>query len=594
MGRSDRWLLAFVVGLAAFLAVQLRGPIDARWDGAVYYILGTSLAEGHGYRLLNEPGDIEAVQYPPLLPLVVAGMQRALGTSDFVVVGTWLRGLYLVVGLALTAATYRLATRYLPPLRACVATTIAAVAVHVWYLGGVLYTEIPFSLVAVLFVLCARRADRTPYWLATAALGAAGYLLRTAGLALLLAWIAEALLGWIAAASRGWIAAASRGWTADAGRGEPAQPRPRSDGRPLASSFRQVAARTAIALVPVLAWQAWVGSVTASVAYRHPAYPYQRAPYQYSNVPYSENMGLANPFAPEEGRLTTGALVARIARNVAVVPSALGGAVTAQREFWEITVHAVNRRVFGRDVIPTSAALFPMTVIGVFVIAGAVVSIRRGDWLMPLVCAAATASMCLTPWTEQFVRYYTPVAPFVAILLVVSLGMLADHGGAIGLARWARRGAALAVVLLVLGQNAFAGAWTFLVQGARPIVYEAADGRAVSARLLFYDERYAALDQALAEVRRRARRGDVMATSAPHWAYLRTGVDAILPPMEADHDEARRLLDAVPVRFVVLDEIGYPGISLRYAAPAVEAQGGQWKETYRTDDGLARVYERGW
>jgi hypothetical protein len=578
MGRCDRWLLAFVVGLAAFLAVQLHGPIDARWDGAVYYILGTSLAEGHGYRLLNEPGDIEAVQYPPLLPLVVAGMQRALGTSDFVVVGTWLRGLYLVVVLALTAATYRLATRYLPPLRACVATAIAAVAVHVWYLAGVLYTEIPFSLVAVLFVLCARRADRTPYWLATAALGAAGYLLRTAGLALLLVWIAEAILGWIAAASRG----------------GPAQPRPRSEGPPLASRFRQVAARTAIALVPVLAWQAWVGSVTASVAYRHPAYPYQRAPYQYSNVPYSENMRLVNPFAPEDGRLTTGALVARVARNVAVVPSALGGALTAQRGFWEITVHAVNRRVFGRDVIPTSAALVPMSVIGAFVIAGAVVSIRRGDWLMPLVCAAATASMCLTPWTEQFVRYYTPVAPFLAIMLVVSLGVLADHGGAIGLARWARRGAALAVVLLVLGQNAFAGAWTFLVQGARPIVYEGADGRSVSARLLFYDERYAALDQALAEVRRRARPGDVMATSAPHWAYLRTGVDAILPPMEAERDEAGRLLDAVPVRFVVLDEIGYPGISPRYAAPAVEAQGGKWKETYRTDDGLARVYERRW
>lgn len=568
MERMDRRFLAFFVGFSAFLAVQLHGPIDARWDGAVYYILGTSLAEGHGYRLLNEPGDVEAVQYPPLLPLVVAGVQRALGTSDFVVVGTWLRGLYLFIALALAVATYRLASHFLPPLRAFLASVMATIAVHVWYLAGVLYTEVPFSLVAVAFVLCARRADRTPYWLATAALGAVGYSLRTAGVALLLAWIAEAILSWVMGAVRS------------------------SPSRPPGSRLRQVAARIAIALVPILAWQAWVGSVTSSAAFQHPAYAYQRAPYQYSNVPYSENMRLANPFVPEEGLLTTRALVSRVASNLAAVPASIGGAVTAQRGFWEITVHAVNRRVFGGDVIPTWAVLVPMSALGLLVIAGAVVLVRRGEWLIPLVCAAATASMCLTPWTAQFVRYYTPVTPFLAIMLVLSLGALVDRGGAVGVGRWARRGAALAAVTLVLGQNAFALAWTFLVQGARPIVYEAADGRPVSSRLLFYDESCTALDRALAEVRRRARPGDVMATSVPHWAFLRTGVDAILPPMEADHDEARRLLDAVPVRFVVLDEFGYPEIARRYAAPAVEGQTGVWEQVYRTDDGLARVYER--
>lgn len=568
MERLDRRFLAFFVGFTAFLAVQLHGPIDARWDGAVYYILGTSIAEGHGYRLLNEPGDVAAVQYPPVLPLVVAGMQRALGTSDFVVVGTWLRGLYLLVALALAVATYRLASRFLPPVRAFLASVIATIAVHVWYLAGVLYTEIPFSLVAVAFVLCARRADRTPYWLATAALGAVGYMLRTAGVALLLAWIVEPILAWVMGALR------------------------RSPSRPPRLPLRRVAARIAIALVPLLAWQAWVGSVTSSPAYQRPAYAYQRAPYQYSNVPYSENMKLANPFVPEEGLLTTRALLARVASNLAAVPASIGGAVTAQRGFWEITVHAVNRRVFGGDVIPTSAVLVPMSALGLLVIAGAVVLVRRGEWLMPLVCAAATASMCLTPWTAQFVRYYTPVTPFLAIMLVLSLGALVDRGGALGVGRWARRAAALAVVALVLGQNAFALAWTFLVQGARPIVYEGADGRQVSSRLLYYDESCTALDRALAEVRRRARPGDVMATSVPHWAFLRTGVDAILPPMEADHDEARRLLDAVPVRFVVLDEFGYPEIARRYAAPAVEGQAGVWEQVFRTDDGLARVYER--
>src|SRR6187401_1311006 len=66
---------------------RLKGPIDLRWDASTYYVLGTALAEGKGYRLLNEPGEIEAIQYPPLLPLAVAAHQRLLGTSDFLVVG---------------------------------------------------------------------------------------------------------------------------------------------------------------------------------------------------------------------------------------------------------------------------------------------------------------------------------------------------------------------------------------------------------------------------------------------------------------------------------------------------------------------------
>src|SRR5205814_1053332 len=54
---------------------RFTGPINFRWDASAYYILGTALSQGHGYRLLNEPGEIEAVQYPPLLPMIVAAVQ---------------------------------------------------------------------------------------------------------------------------------------------------------------------------------------------------------------------------------------------------------------------------------------------------------------------------------------------------------------------------------------------------------------------------------------------------------------------------------------------------------------------------------------
>src|ERR1700757_562277 len=83
-------LTLFVLVIVSWLP-RLSGPIDLRWDSGVYYILGTSLAEGKGYRLLNEPGDIEANQYPPLFPAIIAAHQRILGTSDPIIVGHWLR-----------------------------------------------------------------------------------------------------------------------------------------------------------------------------------------------------------------------------------------------------------------------------------------------------------------------------------------------------------------------------------------------------------------------------------------------------------------------------------------------------------------------
>jgi hypothetical protein len=61
LARSDRqgrnlitryWGEAIVVAIALLVWMpRLSGPIDLRWDAGVYYLLGTSLAQGHGYRI---------------------------------------------------------------------------------------------------------------------------------------------------------------------------------------------------------------------------------------------------------------------------------------------------------------------------------------------------------------------------------------------------------------------------------------------------------------------------------------------------------------------------------------------------------------
>ena len=115
-GRADwRYLTALLAVAVGLWLPRLRGPLDLRYDAGVYYILATSLAEGRGYRLLNEPGAIDAIQYPPLLPAVGAVAERVLGTDDPAVVGHWLRLGSVLLYAGYAAAVYVMSRRLLTP-----------------------------------------------------------------------------------------------------------------------------------------------------------------------------------------------------------------------------------------------------------------------------------------------------------------------------------------------------------------------------------------------------------------------------------------------------------------------------------------------
>src|SRR5690349_11355993 len=116
--------MLIIIAVATWLP-RFHGPLDLRWDSGAYYSPGTSLAEGKGYRLLNEPGDIEAVQYPPLLPMIVAAYQWVLGTSDPVVVGHWMRVSFFLMITIYAVASYALLEQFLPISYAFVAVVIS-------------------------------------------------------------------------------------------------------------------------------------------------------------------------------------------------------------------------------------------------------------------------------------------------------------------------------------------------------------------------------------------------------------------------------------------------------------------------------------
>jgi hypothetical protein len=371
------------VGLTLLLwAPRLRGPIDLRYDAGVYYILGTALAEGKGYRLLNEPGEIQGVQYPPLLSVLAVAHQWILGTRDPVVVGHWLRVSFFLMFAAYGLAVYWLARQFLAPVPALFVGAVTLLYRHTIFMSDLFFAEIPFALVTTLFIILNRREGRAPVRVGTALLGVASYLLRSAGVALLAAWVAESLLR---------------------------------------KRWQQAALRVAVALAPVVAWQAYIGQVTSGAEYRRPAYAYQRAPYQYYNVGYAENiLLLIDPFVPERGRASPRDLAERVAGNLALLPTSLGEGVTGGRGLWQEARKVANQRL-GDDVLPPWLDAVPNAILGVLILAGAAVFLVRREWLISLYLAASLGLICLTPWPGQFARYMSPLTPLLALCLATVL-----------------------------------------------------------------------------------------------------------------------------------------------------------------------------
>jgi hypothetical protein len=538
---------------------RLRGPIDFRWDASTYYVLGTSLAEGKGYRLLNEPGEIEAVQYPPLLPLIVAAHQRVMGTSDYFKIGSALRLSYFLLSGLYLLAVYTLARQVVKPLFALLVATITALSFYSFlHPSDTLYAEVPFALVSVLFLLCHRNSDRPLYFTATAVFGGAAYLLRTAGIALLAAWIAESLIR---------------------------------------RRFRQAAMRAAVAAIPILAWQVHVWRVTASADYHRVTYAYQRAPYYYSNVTYGENSWLVDPFRPELGQTTFGGLTGRIVRNLVAVPLALGESAFFPTSYWPAFLDKLHHGLH----VPESRAWRTLSsralsgflfAAGLLATAGAVIVARRRQWFWALYFAITLGTIVLTPWQSQFWRYLAPVTPLTLIFMVVALltvrRLLAGRYPRLPNAATASVVAAPVTAILALE----AGAAIPLLRNMLPVSYYDDVGRERQLPHFTYGTNWHSLDYAFQWVRRHASPGSVIATTVPQLAYLRTGLKAVLPPFEPDSFTANRLLDEVPVSYLILDDLGVPGISERYAAPVVAGEPNNWRLVFSAPDAKTRVYER--
>ena len=545
------WLLVWVP--------RLKGPIDLRWDASTYYILGTSLAEGKGYRLLNEPGNIEAIQYPPLLPLIVAAHQLIVRTHDYFSVGTALRFSYFVGSGIYLLTIYALARQLLAPCYALLVAVITALSFYSFiHPSNTLYAELPFMLLSTLFLLCHCRSNQRFYAGLTAILGIGAYLLRTAGVALLASWTLESVFR---------------------------------------RRFREAGIKMAVSGLPILVWQIHIWHVTTSDEYHRPAYSYQRAPYYYANVSYQENSSLVDPFRPELGRSDWSHIARRIPSNVGAIPLSIGESAFFPADFGRFLLRPLHH-MFGVPISPHSRDLIAralhltLLAAGLIAIIGAILVAMGRDWFLSLYTGVTLCLVVITPWQSQFCRYLAPVAPLMVVFLICAL---------FAIGRWLDRqrsnssltagklvpGAALVGILSVQISTAWA-----LFRTKSPVTYYDTAGHERRLQLLTYDRAWHAFDPAFEWVRHHAAPDEVVATTAPHLAYVRTGHKAVLPPFDPDVERASRLLDEVPVRYLVLDQLGQPGISERYAAPVVAQKPADWHLAFTAPDGRTRIYER--
>jgi hypothetical protein len=380
----------------------------------------------------------------------------------------------------------------------------------------------------------------------------AAYATRTAGLALLAAWVGEAMIR---------------------------------------RRLRPALIRGAVAVTAVAAWVGYTARVKASEPYTHPAYAYQREGYQFYNVDYAENMAYVDPFRPELGRVSRGAALERLGENLAGMPRSVGEGVSVHRGWWRGEIDKINTALHG-PTVPDWLADVAMIGLAVPVAAGLVLLALQGEAMLVLYVVLSLAMIAATPWPVQFVRYLIPLTPLLTLAVVMTLAAASRRAAAGGGRGWRALRLVLVAAVAVIGMQQAMTLYRSMHKYPSPAVMLDRAGGRHDYRLFFYDRPWRLHDEGLDWLARVARPGEVVATSTPHWAYLRTGLPAVMPPYEVNPGRAAALLDQVPVRYLIVDQLAFLDVGRRYTLPVVRRAPDQWRLIYAESDSGPRIYRR--
>ena len=526
-----RFVMSLLIGAAALASWWPRwdGPIDLRWDGGAYYILGTSLASGEGYRILSEPGHLPSSLHPPLMPALVAAHELLLQTTDPVVVGQALRVTFAFCSAAYAIAIFLLLSASLPWALAVAVALVGVLQPQYLYFSDALYAEAFFGLFTVLFFVVRKYRRDTLGFVVCGACAVLAYEARTAGIALLAAWVFD---------------------------------------HALKKESRRALAALAVSVVLVASWTSWIKFVEASPEYRHPAYAYQTEPWLYFNVSYARNLlTYVDPWQPELGPLTPSGFVSRLATNVVLMPRSIGQAVSS---WW----------ARGAIAVP----------LGLLVLGGLLLQAVRREFAIVLYVVLSLAAICATPFQKQFPRYLLPLYPLLVLALFELLAWATAQARRRWPALPAAISTVvLWLVLSVVALKATSDALELYRTWHQEVAYEQ-QGRTVRYRLFYYLPEGIDFDAALDWLDGRAAPDDIIAAGDPQWVYLRTGRRSVLPPFEVDGGKAQQLVDSVPVKYLLAPVA--PSAYKRFTAPLLAANPNAWKRVWAGPNGTLDIYER--
>jgi hypothetical protein len=161
--RQQRLAVIALVCLVATVAILTitPWPVGAFQDDAIYTVLAKSLAEGHGYKLLNLPGEPNATHFPPGYPLVLAAIWKLWPSfPDNLVAFKFANALFLALA---ALGTFHFMRRrfdsHIPA--ACGYAIVGTLSIVVLLITGVVMSEPLFMAMMFPALLSAERAVDT-------------------------------------------------------------------------------------------------------------------------------------------------------------------------------------------------------------------------------------------------------------------------------------------------------------------------------------------------------------------------------------------------------------------------------------------------
>jgi hypothetical protein len=209
---------------------------------------------------------------------------------------------------------------------------------------------------------------------------------------------------------------------------------------------------------------------------------------------------------------------------------------------------------------------------------------------MPLYAVATMIIGAITPWPGQHGRYLLPVMPVFFLGMIVSLRSVWLASTAAPLHVKAAARTLTAGIVLFLYADEFLTFYQAHTHFFKDAHLRTTAGQTVSYRQLCYGPELIAMDEAITYVAERAHPGNIIVASMPHWVYLRTRLQAVMPPLEADVRIAEALLENLPARFIINESSTF--FTHRYVRNVMTAHPDKWRMVYVAPSDDVRVFER--